>query len=70
MGMKDHLSCGEIETSKRISLTTLANHVKISSEDSEKDGLDNFFVFFKRELSIGFMSLLHFILAELPLDFL
>ena len=42
----------------------LANLVNISSGNSEKGGLDTFFVFFKRELSIGFTSLLHFASSE------
>ena len=57
VGMKDHLSCEEMETSKRITLTTLTNYVKASSRNSGKRELDNFFVFFKGELSTGFMSL-------------
>ena len=59
VGIKDCLSCGEIETSRRISLVMLTNHVKTSSGNSGGDELD-FFVFFKGELSTGFMSLLHF----------
>ena len=60
MGMKDCLFWGEIETSKRISLVLLTNHIKTSSGNSGKEGLDNFFVFFKGELSTGFTFLLRF----------
>ena len=45
---------------RRISLITLTNCVKTSSGNSGGNGSDNFFVFFKGELSTGFMSLLCF----------
>ena len=47
-----------MEISERISLITLTDHIKISSGNSGES--DNFFVFFKEELSTGFTSLLHF----------
>ena len=64
VGIKDYLSCREIEILSRISLVMVANCVKTSSGNSGEGGLDHFFVLFKGELSTGFMSLLHFTFSE------
>ena len=50
--------------SRRISLAMLTNCIKTSSGNSGGEELDNFFVFFKGELSTGLSSLLHFTFSE------
>ena len=49
MGMKDHLSSGEMEMLRGISLITLTDCINTSFGNSGEVESDNFFIFFERK---------------------